>query len=105
MTASQFPSNLPVEPPRESTAVAYGQNYLPTWATQSPLEEPGISWARYFSALKRYKWLILFVALGGYRNRLRRHAVHDARVPDAGHDLDLRERVAAGDAIAGPDPG
>jgi succinoglycan biosynthesis transport protein ExoP len=65
MTASQFPSNLPVEPPRDSTAVAYGQNYLPAWATQSPLEEPGISWTRYFSALKRYKWLILFVALAG----------------------------------------
>ena len=45
--------------------MAYGQNYLPAWATQSPLEEPGISWTRYFSALKRYKWLILFVALAG----------------------------------------
>jgi succinoglycan biosynthesis transport protein ExoP len=45
--------------------MAYGQNYLPAWATQSPLEEPGISWSRYFSALKRYKWLILFVALAG----------------------------------------
>jgi succinoglycan biosynthesis transport protein ExoP len=65
MTDPQFPSNLPVEPPRDSTAVAYGQNYQPAWATQSPLEEPGISWTRYFSALKRYKWLILFVALAG----------------------------------------
>jgi capsular polysaccharide biosynthesis protein len=45
--------------------MAYGQNYLPAWATQSPLEDPGISWSRYFSALKRYKWLILFVALAG----------------------------------------
>ena len=65
MTAPQYPSNLPAEPPRDSTAMAYGQNYLPAWATQSPLEEPGISWTRYFSALKRYKWLILFVALAG----------------------------------------
>ncbi len=45
--------------------MAYGQNYLPAWAQQSALEEPGISWTRYFSALKRYKWLILFVALAG----------------------------------------
>ena len=65
MTAPQFPSNLPVEPPRDPTALAYGQNYQPAWAQQSPLEEPGISWTRYFSALKRYKWLILFVALAG----------------------------------------
>ncbi|MDB4909841.1 MAG: hypothetical protein JWO39_664 [Gemmatimonadetes bacterium] len=65
MTAPQFPSNLPVEPPRDPTAVAYGQNYQPTWAQQSPMEEPGIAWSRYFSALKRYKWLILFVALAG----------------------------------------
>src|SRR5512140_424034 len=65
MTAPQFPSNLPVEAPRDPTAVAYGPNYLPAWAQQSALEEPGISWTRYFSALKRYKWLILFVALAG----------------------------------------
>jgi uncharacterized protein involved in exopolysaccharide biosynthesis len=65
MTAPQFPSNLPTEAPRENTAVAYGQNYQPMWAQQSPLDEAGISWTRYFSALKRYKWLILFVALAG----------------------------------------
>jgi polysaccharide biosynthesis transport protein len=65
MTAPHFPSNLPVEPPRDVTTLAYGQNYLPAWAQQSALEEPGISWTRYFSALKRYKWLILFVALAG----------------------------------------
>jgi len=65
MTAPQFPSNLPVEPNRDPTAVAYGQNYQPTWGQQSPMEEPGISWSRYFSALKRYKWLILLVALAG----------------------------------------
>ena len=29
------------------------------------VDEPGISWMRYFSALKRYKWLILLVALAG----------------------------------------
>ena len=65
MTAPQFPSNLPVEPNRDPTAVAYGQNYQPTWGQQSPMEEPGIAWSRYFSALKRYKWLILLVALAG----------------------------------------
>ena len=45
--------------------VAYGQNYQPSWAQQSSLEEPGISWSRYFSALKRYKWLIMLVVLAG----------------------------------------
>jgi len=64
MTAPQFPSNLPVEPNRDPTAVAYAQNYQPSWAQQST-EEPGISWSRYFSALKRYKWLILLVVLAG----------------------------------------
>ena len=29
------------------------------------MDEPGISWSRYFSALKRYKWLILLVVLAG----------------------------------------
>ena len=65
MTAPQFPSNLPVEPNRDPTTVASGQNYQPTWAQQSSTEEPGISWSRYFSALKRYKWLILLVVLAG----------------------------------------
>lgn len=65
MTAPQFPSNLPVEPNRDPTSVAYGQNYQPSWAQQSALEEPGISWSRYFSALKRYKWLILLVVVAG----------------------------------------
>lgn len=65
MTAPQFPSNLPVEPNRDPTAVTYGQNYLPSWSQQSPVDEPGISWSRYFSAIKRYKWLILLVVLAG----------------------------------------
>ncbi|MDQ2930476.1 MAG: Wzz/FepE/Etk N-terminal domain-containing protein, partial [Gemmatimonadota bacterium] len=65
MTAPQFPSNLPVEPNRDPTSVAHGQNYQPSWAQQSALEEPGISWSRYFSALKRYKWLILLVVVAG----------------------------------------
>ena len=65
MTAPQFPSNLPVEPNRDPTSVAHAQNYLPTWSQQAPQDEPGISWSRYLSALKRYKWLILIVALAG----------------------------------------
>ncbi len=65
MTAPQYPSNLPVEPNRDPTQVANGQGYQPTWAQQSSMEEPGISWSRYFSALKRYKWLILLVVLAG----------------------------------------
>jgi succinoglycan biosynthesis transport protein ExoP len=65
MTAPQFPSNLPVEPNRDPTAMSYGQNYLPSWSQQPAMDEPGISWSRYFSALKRYKWLILLVVLAG----------------------------------------
>jgi succinoglycan biosynthesis transport protein ExoP len=65
MTAPQFPSNLPVEPNRDPTAVTYGQNYQPSWSQQSTMDEPGISWSRYFQALKRYKWLILLVVLAG----------------------------------------
>jgi len=65
MTAPHFPSNLPADPQRDPSAVAYGQSYQPTWAQAAPLEEPGISWGRYIAALKRYKWLILLVILAG----------------------------------------
>jgi succinoglycan biosynthesis transport protein ExoP len=65
MTAPQFPSNLPAEYSRDHNQVAYGQNYQPAWAQPSSMEEPGVSWSRYFSALKRYKWLILLVVLAG----------------------------------------
>jgi hypothetical protein len=53
MTAPQFPSNLPVEPPRDAASLAYGQNYPPAWGQAAPVEEPGIAWGRYFAALKR----------------------------------------------------
>jgi uncharacterized protein involved in exopolysaccharide biosynthesis len=65
MTAPHFPSNLPAEPQRDPSGVAYGQSYQPTWAQPAPMEEPGISWGRYIAALKRYKWLILLVILAG----------------------------------------
>lgn len=65
MTAPHFPSNLPADPQRDPSGVAYGQSYQPTWAQAAPMEEPGISWGRYIAALKRYKWLILLVILAG----------------------------------------
>ena len=65
MTAPHFPSNLPADPQRDPSAVAYGQSYQPTWAQAAPMEEPGISWGRYIAALKRYKWLILLVIFAG----------------------------------------
>ena len=65
MTAPHFPSNLPADPQRDANAIAYGQQYQPTWAQAAPMEEPGISWGRYIAALKRYKWLILLVILAG----------------------------------------
>jgi capsular exopolysaccharide synthesis family protein len=65
MTAPHFPSNLPADPNRDANAIAYGQQYMPTWAQAAPAEEPGISWGRYIAALKRYKWLILLIILAG----------------------------------------
>src|SRR5674476_76811 len=41
---------------------------------------------------------------GGNGNRIRRHAVHDPRVPDAGYGLDLRG-CRQGRRYPGPDPG
>ena len=65
MTAPHFPSNLPADPQRDPSAIAYGQHYPPTWSQAAAPEEPGISWGRYVAALKRYKWLILLVVLAG----------------------------------------
>ncbi len=63
--ASHFvPSNLPVEPNRDPSALGAPQAYPPTWGAP-PTEEPGIPWTRYLSALRRFKWLILLVVMAG----------------------------------------
>ncbi|HEY9450305.1 MAG TPA: polysaccharide biosynthesis tyrosine autokinase [Gemmatimonadaceae bacterium] len=64
MSANYVPSNLPVDPSRDANAVAFPQAW-PAALGQAAPEEPGIPWGRYLAALRRYKWLILAIALVG----------------------------------------
>lgn len=64
MSANYIPSNLPADPSRDMNAVGFPQAW-PASFGQAAVEEPGIPWGRYFSALRRYKWLILAIALVG----------------------------------------
>ena len=64
MSANYIPSNLPVDPSRDPNAVAFPQAW-PAALGQAAAEEPGIPWGRYVAALRRYKWLILVIALIG----------------------------------------
>ena len=70
-------------------AVAYGQNYQPAWAQPSSMEEPSVSWSRYFSALKRYKWLILLVVLAGTGIGFGVTQFMAPAYQTTGHDVDL----------------
>jgi capsular exopolysaccharide synthesis family protein len=64
MSANYIPSNLPVDPSRDMNAVGFPQAW-PAALGQATAEEPGIPWGRYVAALRRYKWLILAMALVG----------------------------------------
>jgi capsular exopolysaccharide synthesis family protein len=64
MSANYIPSNLPVDPSRDMNAVGFPQAW-PAALGQATAEEPGIPWGRYLAALRRYKWLILAIALIG----------------------------------------
>ena len=64
MSANYIPSNLPVDPSRDVNAVGFPQAW-PAALGQATAEEPGIPWGRYVAALRRYKWLILAIALVG----------------------------------------
>jgi capsular exopolysaccharide synthesis family protein len=64
MSANYIPSNLPVDPSRDMNAVGFPQAW-PAALGQATAEEPGIPWGRYIAALRRYKWLILAIALVG----------------------------------------
>ncbi|HET7620688.1 MAG TPA: polysaccharide biosynthesis tyrosine autokinase [Gemmatimonadaceae bacterium] len=64
MSANYIPSNLPVDPSRDMNAVGFPQAW-PAALGQATAEEPGIPWGRYVAALRRYKWLILAIALIG----------------------------------------
>lgn len=64
MSANYIPSNLPVDPSRDINAVGFPQAW-PAALGQAAVEEPGIPWGRYLSALRRYKWLILGIAVVG----------------------------------------
>jgi polysaccharide biosynthesis transport protein len=64
MSANYIPSNLPVDPSRNANAVGFPQAW-PAALGQAAAEEPGIPWGRYTAALRRYKWLILIIALVG----------------------------------------
>ena len=64
MSANYIPSNLPVEPSRDTNAVGFPQAW-PASLGPAVAEEPGIPWGRYIAALRRYKWLILAIVLVG----------------------------------------
>jgi capsular exopolysaccharide family len=64
MSANYIPSNLPAAPSPDANAVAFPQAW-PAAIGPGPAAEPGIPWARYIAALRRYKWLILLIALLG----------------------------------------
>ena len=66
MTPSQI---QPIPPGEDHSSIALsGQSDLRglgSLGAAPPLPEPGISWGRYASALRRYKWLILTIVLSG----------------------------------------
>jgi capsular exopolysaccharide synthesis family protein len=64
MSANYIPSNLPVGPSQDMNAVGFPQSW-PAGFGQAAAEEPGIPWGRYVAALRRYKWLILAIAIVG----------------------------------------
>lgn len=64
MSANYIPSNLPADPSRDPNAVAFPHAW-PAALGPAAAEEPGIPWGRYISALRRYKWLILLIAVLG----------------------------------------
>ncbi|HEX6535563.1 MAG TPA: polysaccharide biosynthesis tyrosine autokinase [Gemmatimonadaceae bacterium] len=65
MSANYIPSNLPVEPGRDPNALAYPPQAWPAMWGQQTAEEPGVPWGRYLAALRRYKWMILLIVIGG----------------------------------------
>ncbi len=65
MTGNYIPSNLPVERGPDPNFPAFmPQGGWPQWGSQNG-DEPGVPWARYFAALRRYKWLILILVIVG----------------------------------------
>jgi succinoglycan biosynthesis transport protein ExoP len=64
MSVNYFPSNLPTPQGRDPNAVAFPQTWPMTWGAAAT-EEAGIPWARYFAALRRYKWMILLIVGAG----------------------------------------
>ncbi len=62
--SNQLPS-LPDQQPDELIRSAPPQAPAPYAAGSPPAAEPALNWRRYVSALLRYKWLILLVALLG----------------------------------------
>ena len=65
MTGNYIPSNLPVERGPDPNFPAFApQGAWPQWGGGNG-DEPGMNWGRYFSALRRYKWLILILVIVG----------------------------------------
>lgn len=65
MSANYIPSNLPAGPSQDANAVGFPQAWPAAFGQAAAAEEPGIPWGRYLAALRRYKWLILAIALVG----------------------------------------
>ena len=66
MSANELPPNLPARQGLDSNAVGFPQGWpMAAWGAPATAEEPGIPWARYVAALRRYKWMILAIVIAG----------------------------------------
>lgn len=65
MTANFVPSNLPAEPNRDPSALAFPPQMWPAAWGGASTQEAGIPWSRYFAAMRRYKWMILLIVILG----------------------------------------
>src|SRR5574340_134434 len=66
MSVNYLPAPIPGDPGRDQNALAAPQPWsLPSWGAGAESEDAGIPWGRYLAALRRYKWMILVVAVLG----------------------------------------
>ncbi len=65
MTPSQIQPLPPDGGPSQATPEMWKDSGPLGTMSPPPLPEPGLEWARYFSALRRYKWLMLGVIVRG----------------------------------------
>lgn len=63
MSGDLIPTSRPSENALEQTAHGAAPTTWQSWS--APDDQPAVNWGRYWSAIKRYKWLILGIAILG----------------------------------------